>query len=59
MASGASASGKYARTEITAGISWLLTQNFVVKGDVQFVDTDAVDSDVTTKYNMGIGWIFN
>lgn len=59
MAAGDTAEGQYDRTEITTGISWLLTQNFVVKADVQFVDTDAADSKVTTKYNAGIGWVFN
>ncbi len=47
------------RTEITLGASWLLTRNFVVKADMQFVDTEAAGSDVVTKYNMGLGWIFN
>lgn len=51
------ANDAYFRTEITTGISWLLTRNFVVKADIQFIDTDAAGSDMTTKYNAGIGWV--
>ena len=33
-------------------------QNFVVKADVQFVESEDGSTD-DTKYNAGIGWIFN
>ena len=59
MAAGATADGKYDRSEVTLGASFLLTQNFVVKGDVQFADTDAAGSSTATKYNLGLGWVFN
>jgi hypothetical protein len=49
--------GKYDRTDITVGLNWLLTSDFVVKADVQFADTDEAGSDTKTKYNLGIGWI--
>ena len=57
MAAGDTAEGKYDRSEITVGASWLLTQRFVLKGDIQFADTAATSS--TTKYNLGMGWVFN
>ncbi|MDF7825066.1 hypothetical protein P4B35_13670 [Pontiellaceae bacterium B12227] len=57
VAAGDTAEGKYDRSEITVGASWLLTRNFVLKGDIQFADTAATSS--ITKYNLGMGWVFN
>ncbi len=54
---GASATGEYDRTEITVGANFLLTQNFVVKADVQFASNEEAGSDTVTKYNLGIGWV--
>ncbi len=47
------------RQDITVGVNWLLTPNFVVKADVQFLSNELVGSDVNNKYNLGIGWVFN
>jgi hypothetical protein len=58
MAEGNTAEGKYDRSEITVGASWLLTQNFVVKADAQFCSTEEAGSSTTTKYNLGMGWVF-
>lgn len=56
--SGASSSGKYDRSEVTVGANLLLTQNFVIKADAQFGKTGETGSETATKYNMGIGWVF-
>lgn len=55
---GSASDGSNHMTEVTAGVSWLLTQNFVVKADVQFVESEDGSTD-DTKYNAGIGWVFN
>lgn len=47
------------RTEITVGVNWLLTRNFVLKADAQFLSNEAVGSDVNNKYNLGLGWVLN
>lgn len=57
--SGAVASGIYDRTEVTVGANFLLTQNFVVKADAQFCTTEDAGSETVTKYNLGLGWVFN
>lgn len=46
------------RTDITIGVNWLLTQNFVLKADAQFLSNELVGSDVNNKYNLGMGWVF-
>jgi len=47
------------RSEITVGVNWLLTRNFVIKADTQFLSNEAIGSDVNNKYNLGLGWVFN
>lgn len=47
------------RTDVTIGVNWLLTQNFVVKADAQFLSDEANSSDRNNKYNLGMGWVFN
>ncbi|HEY5654170.1 MAG TPA: hypothetical protein VIR63_07380 [Pontiella sp.] len=59
LSGGASSSGEYDRTDVTVGVNFLLTPNFVVKADAQFVSNELSGSDDTTKYNFGMGWIFN
>ncbi|MBT8042468.1 MAG: hypothetical protein HKP10_02700 [Kiritimatiellales bacterium] len=55
---GASSTGEYERTDITVGANFLLTQDFVVKADIQFASNEASGSDTVVKYNLGMGWVF-
>jgi hypothetical protein len=43
--------------EITAGVNFYLTPNFVIKADYQISD-DASGSDRDDLFNLGIGWMF-
>lgn len=47
------------RSDITIGLNWLLTRNFVVKADAQFRSDEKAGSDPNNRYNLGIGWVFN
>ena len=55
----AKASGVNDRTEITIGVNLPLTQQFILKADTQFVSNEESGSSTTTKYNLGMGWVFN
>ncbi|MDF7808497.1 hypothetical protein P4E94_13680 [Pontiellaceae bacterium B12219] len=46
------------RSDVTVGVNWMLTQNFVLKADAQFMSNELVGSDVNNRYNLGMGWIF-
>lgn len=54
-----SADGTYERQEVTLGVNFELTPQFVVKADYQRAETAASGSDPVHKYNLGIGWVFN
>jgi hypothetical protein len=43
--------------EITAGVNFYLTPNFVIKADYQISD-DASGSDRDDLFNLGLGWMF-
>ncbi len=58
LPNGQTATGEYDRTDVTVGISWLLTQNFVVKADAQFMRNERDGWDAPDTYNFGIGWVF-
>lgn len=45
----------YNRTDITTGLSYHIAPGVVVKGDYQFRDNAAADSDVKNRLNFGIG----
>lgn len=47
------------RTEVTIGVNFLLTPQFVLKADTQFISTEESGSSTVTKYNLGMGWVFN
>ncbi|MEE9367800.1 MAG: hypothetical protein V3V05_02935 [Pontiella sp.] len=53
------ATGANDRTEITVGANFLLTSQFVLKADVQFASNELAGSGTVTKYNLGMGWVFN
>ncbi|MDH3981899.1 MAG: hypothetical protein OES84_03250 [Kiritimatiellaceae bacterium] len=58
MPDGTTATGEYNRNEITIGANFLLTPNFVVKMDCQFQTLENNRSDINTRYNCGLGWVF-
>jgi len=43
--------------EVTAGVNFYLTPNFVIKADYQISD-DASGSDRDDLFNLGLGWMF-
>ena len=43
--------------EITAGVNFYLTPNFVIKADYQISD-DTSGSDRDDLFNLGVGWMF-
>ena len=45
------------RTDITVGINFPLTQQFVLKADYQFKYSEAA-SDPNNVFNLGMGWVF-
>ena len=47
----------YDRAETTVGVSWLLTPQFVIKADAQFLSNEKQGSGVNNIYNLGIGWV--
>lgn len=57
MPSGVVRNEKGQRTEWTTGVTWLLTPGLVVKADVQFRN-DRTSEDLSTLFNLGVGWIF-
>lgn len=59
LPTGGTATGANDRTEVTVGISWLLTSDFVVKADAQFASNEQTGSDTDTLYNLGLGWVFH
>jgi hypothetical protein len=59
LPTGGTATGVNDRTDVTVGISWLLTSDFAVKADVQFASNEESGSDTDTLYNLGLGWVFH
>lgn len=57
VAAGATKSGNNDRTEITVGINFPLTAQFVLKADYQF-RFDEAGSDPNNLFNLGMGWVF-
>ncbi|MCK4563305.1 MAG: hypothetical protein KAU94_01370 [Verrucomicrobia bacterium] len=49
--------GENARTEITVGINFPLSSQFVLKADYQFRYNES-DSDPNNVFNLGMGWVF-
>jgi hypothetical protein len=57
MPSGVSKDKTKDREDITLGVNFYLTPNFVIKADYQFFD-DASGEDVDNQLNLGLGWVF-
>ena len=57
MPSGVSADPRGDREEVTLGISWFLTRQFVVKADYEIRD-DESGEDPDNAFNVGVGWVF-
>lgn len=55
---GATPTGEFERTDITVGINFPLTQQFVLKADYHFLRNELVGSDVNNVFNLGMGWVF-
>lgn len=54
---GVTKNGNNERSEITVGVNFPLTQQFVLKTDYQFRYDDAGE-DPNNTFNLGMGWIF-
>ncbi len=50
--------GKNDRTEITVGINFPLTAQFVMKADYQFKYSEATAGNPNNLFNLGMGWVF-
>ena len=48
--------GEWDRDEVTIGVNVLLTSQFVVKADYQFMDNDG-PTDGRNQFNLGMGWV--
>lgn len=57
VSSGTVKDGANDRTDITVGINFPLTQQFVVKADYQFKYSEAA-TDPNNLFNLGMGWAF-
>ena len=57
VAAGTVKDGANDRTDITVGINFPLTQQFVVKADYQFKYNEAA-TDPNNVFNLGMGWAF-
>ncbi len=57
MPSGVATDKSKDKDEVTLGINFYLTPNFVLKADYQFLD-DASGSGRHNLFNFGIGWTF-
>jgi hypothetical protein len=57
MPTGGTANGDNDRTDITLGVNFPLSQQFVVKADYQ-LKYDESGSDPNNQFNIGMGWVF-
>ena len=57
MPSGVARNPKGDRTDLTLGVNFYLTPDFVLKADYQFRDDDSGE-DPGDLFNFGVGWQF-